>query len=370
MLTEHFCPSAENASVGHSKWAAETIELWPEKVHSTMQWKDNNVRECVWEVAQSMSISNKLGVSPEQLELLINRCGTRIGDLASTRPLWKWSMTDRTVLEGRQLEAAHDVFAEDDLHWRKNRIDWTPTQQRKFVHVCMYFITQIFLLLCGMYCIYRRWCGGNLGSLVFADRGAFHASTNLLVEPLPYTMAYVDPNVAGKGVGGTNTQLFSQKWPGNDESILSGVTSIVDTMILSTVNAAIAGLPDLCRKIREVCGSQDEANADCSLYARNVTQPSITIRLPDAGRERWNYSTQYVFVGFIVANKPTARLVHSRLYMEAAATFLWMTSSILQQRIWSTILWRNQMMMLRYGAQLQDTAQLPKQDSKCWIGSF
>jgi hypothetical protein len=50
-------------------------------------------------------------------------------------------------------------------------------------------------------------------------------------------------------VGETNTQLFSWYWPGDDESIFPIVTSIVDTTILSIVNAAISGLPDPSRKI-------------------------------------------------------------------------------------------------------------------------
>jgi len=80
------------------------------------------------------------------------------------------------------------------------------------------------------------------------------ASTDFLVEPISFTIAYVDPNIAGKEVGENNTQLFSWHWPGDDESILPIVTSFVNPSILSMVNAAIAGLPDPSQKIREIWG--------------------------------------------------------------------------------------------------------------------
>jgi len=81
----------------------------------------------------------------------------------------------------------------------------------------------------------------------------------------------VDPDIAGKRVGETNTQLFSWHWPGDDGSILPIVPSIVDTTILSMVNAAIAGLPDPSLKIRELWGCREEPNGDGGPYACNVT---------------------------------------------------------------------------------------------------
>jgi len=72
---------------------------------------------------------------------------------------------------------------------------------------------------------------------------------DFLVEPSSFTVTYADPDIDGKRVGVTNTQLFSWHWPGDDESIISIVTSIVDMTIVSIVNAAIAGLPDCSRKI-------------------------------------------------------------------------------------------------------------------------
>jgi len=57
------------------------------------------------------------------------------------------------------------------------------------------------------------------------------ASTNFLVQPLSFTIRHVDPNIAGMRVGENNTHLFSWHWPGDDESIRSIGTSIVDTTI-------------------------------------------------------------------------------------------------------------------------------------------
>jgi hypothetical protein len=72
---------------------------------------------------------------------------------------------------------------------------------------------------------------------------------HFLVEPFGLTIAYVNPDIAGKSVGKNNTQLFSWQWPGDGELILPIFTSIVDFTIVSIVNAAIAGLPDPSRKI-------------------------------------------------------------------------------------------------------------------------
>jgi len=97
------------------------------------------------------------------------------------------------------------------------------------------------------------------------------ASNHSCVEPFSFSIAYGDPDIGGKRVGENNTQLFSWHWPGDDESILPILTSIVDTTILSIVNAAIAGLPDPSRKIREVWGYLEEPNGDGGPCARNFT---------------------------------------------------------------------------------------------------
>jgi len=163
---------AENAGVGVSQWAAETMGIWQDKGGLTTQRMDNKVRERVWEIAQSMSIINKQGASPEQWDLLIDRCVTRISELESKRPLWKRYMADKTNLDGQKLKAALDEFAEVGLRRRKNRLEETPTKKRKLVHVGMYFIAPMLLLLFLMMCRSRRRRGRNLGSQVFADKGA------------------------------------------------------------------------------------------------------------------------------------------------------------------------------------------------------
>jgi len=97
------------------------------------------------------------------------------------------------------------------------------------------------------------------------------SSNDFLVESFSFTIAYVDPDIAGKRVGENNTQLFSWHWPGDDESKLPIVASIVDTTILSIVDAAIAGLPDPSRKIRQLWGYLEEPNGVGGPYTGNVT---------------------------------------------------------------------------------------------------
>ena len=96
-------------------------------------------------------------------------------------------------------------------------------------------------------------------------------SNDFLVEPFNFTITYVDPDIAGKMVGESNTQLYSWHWPEDDDSILPIVTSIVNITILSIVNAPIAGLPDPSRSIQEFWGCLEEPNGDGGPYARNVT---------------------------------------------------------------------------------------------------
>jgi len=57
---------AENAGVGVSQWLAETMGIWQDEGGLTTQRIDNKVRECVWEITQSMSIINKQGTGPVQ----------------------------------------------------------------------------------------------------------------------------------------------------------------------------------------------------------------------------------------------------------------------------------------------------------------
>jgi len=95
--------------------------------------------------------------------------------------------------------------------------------------------------------------------------------TSILIEPFSFTMAYVDPDIAGKRVDEPNTLLFSWHLPGDDELILPIVTSIVEMTILSIVNAGIAGLPDSSQKIWGLWGCREEPDGDGGPCARNVT---------------------------------------------------------------------------------------------------
>jgi hypothetical protein len=147
MPTNQACVWAENAGVGVSQWAAETMGIRQDKGGLTTQRMDNKVRERVWETAPSMSIIDMQCAGPEQWDLLIDHCITRISELGSKRSLWKQFMADKTNLEVQKLKAALDEWAQVHLHQRKNRLEETPTKNRKHVHVGMYFISPMLLLL-------------------------------------------------------------------------------------------------------------------------------------------------------------------------------------------------------------------------------
>jgi len=74
-----------------------------------------------------MSMVNKQGAGPDQWDLLIDCCVTRISDLESKRPLWKWYMADKTNLDGRKPKEAQDKFTDVGLRRRKNRLEETLT---------------------------------------------------------------------------------------------------------------------------------------------------------------------------------------------------------------------------------------------------
>ena len=98
-----------------------------------------------------------------------------------------------------------------------------------------------------------------------------NASTDLLVKRFSFTIAYVDPDIAGQRVGENYSEIFSWHWPGNDEWILAILLLIIKTTIVSIVNAAIPSLQDPSHKIRELWGCREEPNGVGGLYPRNVT---------------------------------------------------------------------------------------------------
>jgi len=195
----------------------------------------------------------------------------------------------------------------------------------QFDHVGMNVIGPMPLLLFLMMCMHTWWQGSNLGSEVFADEG--EDSTNVLVEPFSFTVTNIGPNITGKRVGVIHTDQFSWHWPGDDESILTILVSIVDMTILSTVNSAIAGFPDTSWNIQEQWGCWEKSDADCGQYAQNGT-PMFN----NNSAARWvmvaiimKHPT--LFQLLIVANEAMGHLVPSCLCLVAVATNFWMTSS-------------------------------------------
>jgi hypothetical protein len=91
------------------------------------------------------------------------------------------------------------------------------------------------------------------------------------MEQLNLTIAYVDPEIAGKRVGQNHCQRFSWHWPGDDELILPIGTSIVDVTILSIKNAAFAGLLDPSRKIGDLRNYLVQPDGVGGPYSHNVT---------------------------------------------------------------------------------------------------
>jgi hypothetical protein len=78
MPTLQLCSWAKNAGVGINQWAAETMRIWQDECVMTTQRIDNKVRERIWEIARSMSIVNNQGAGPDQWDLLMDCCVTRI----------------------------------------------------------------------------------------------------------------------------------------------------------------------------------------------------------------------------------------------------------------------------------------------------
>jgi len=180
-------------------------------------------------------------------------------------------MADKTNLDGRRLKAALDELAEVGLPQTKNSLEETSTKKRKLVHVGMYSSPQCFF--CPSRCCVdpEDNKGETTGHRSSRIKVRCDTSNNFLVEPCSVTIAYVDSDIAGKRLGENITQRFSWHWPGDDESILPIVTSIVDATMSLVLNAAIASLPDPSRKIRELSGSLEEPIRDGGLYACNVT---------------------------------------------------------------------------------------------------
>ncbi|KAF8533659.1 hypothetical protein BDD12DRAFT_809987 [Trichophaea hybrida] len=177
----------------------------------TLQWKNNKVRMCVWEIAQSMNVSNKLGAGPKKWDLSIEHCVVATSDLAPKRPLQKWYKADITILNGQKLKTAGDECTDVGLRQWMQRIPETPTKNRIFVHIGIYFIAPILHLLSLMMCRYRRQCRINTGSQVITDQDAAMKFNN------PTLFCIVHHGQQADITSGTQTPMRSSR------SYLSGV---------------------------------------------------------------------------------------------------------------------------------------------------
>ena len=120
------------------------------------QSQDNELRKFFWEIAQSMSVSKKLGCSPKLSNLPIDHCVTRISELAPQRLFWKRYMAAKSMFNGQRRKGVLDKVSEIDLSQEKNRINKVLTKERKFVFTDMYFLTLLNLLLILIMCDYSR----------------------------------------------------------------------------------------------------------------------------------------------------------------------------------------------------------------------
>jgi hypothetical protein len=77
------------AGVGVSLCVTETILIWQNKGVLTTQTIENDIREHVWDIAQSMSFVNKQVAGPNQWDFLNDHCITWTSNLVSKRPLRK-----------------------------------------------------------------------------------------------------------------------------------------------------------------------------------------------------------------------------------------------------------------------------------------
>jgi hypothetical protein len=74
---------AENAGVGVSQPATETMRIWHNLGGLKIQWMHNEVMGHVWEITESMSIHDKQSAGPKQWDVLIDRCVMWLSYLAS-----------------------------------------------------------------------------------------------------------------------------------------------------------------------------------------------------------------------------------------------------------------------------------------------
>jgi len=181
-----------NTGVGVSQLAVVTMGIWRGKGGLTTQHKDNQVRERLCEIAQSIRISNNHGAGPEQWDPPIDHRITQISDVASKTPHWKWFKADKIINNGQKPKAARHEFPDVRLQRRRISINETPTKNRKFVQVGIYFDAPLLLLLLLMMFSCRRKQRRNLRSQVFTDGGAVR-----LLDRFPCRAYYLYHHLCG-----------------------------------------------------------------------------------------------------------------------------------------------------------------------------
>jgi hypothetical protein len=113
-----------------------------------------------------------------------------------------------TNLHGQKLKTVLYMFGEVGLCGRTNRINNTPLNKSKLVHISTYLNTLMLLLQFLLICRYRKeeeetMCDRSSPIMMNCD-----AMTNFLIEPFSFTIAYVDPGIAGKRVGENDPEQF------------------------------------------------------------------------------------------------------------------------------------------------------------------
>jgi len=286
------------------------------------------------------------GAGSEHWDLLIHRCVSRTSDIASRRPPTKRYMADKTILDVLKLKAILDELRRL-AHSEERQGVMKPRVRRKTLCKLVCLPSPWCFFCCSRWCIdtENNW-EEYPGCRSLRRNVRSNAWTEFLFEPFSITIASVDSDVAGKTVGGNNTQLLAWQWPGDDDLILRIVTSIVDTTIGLIMKASIADLKDPCRTFPQLRGCQEPPNGGCGLHMSNVTP--ILDNHNAAGRVwvamKLNNTTHFYIC--IMDNKLTAQVVPRRQCMVATASSLWMRSCHPQRGIWSWVSWRNQTIML------------------------
>jgi len=276
---------AKNTCGGVRQWAAETMRIGQENGGLTEQQIDNQVRERIWEIAQSMGIMDKQGAISEQWDIIIDGCVTRIGDLASTGHFWNGTWQTRLTMivanwRQRWMRSHWLGFTEGGIGWKK-------PQPRRGNSCTLVWISSPPRF------DYSTWWGIHSGEDEEETSGGWcspiqartHSSTDCLAQAFTFTIAYVDPVIPGMRVVENTTKVFSLHWPREDESMLLLVTSIIDPTIWQSwmLYSPVCQTPDRQSGIFGAAGRSPMEMVVCMPIM--LRQSSVTILLPDG--QRW-----------------------------------------------------------------------------------